>query len=188
MKDKSKLILVLGGARSGKSRFAQTLAGSMSRDVVYLATAQGLDDEMLRRIDHHKKKRPGYWKTIEEPLEIVRVLKKNDRKGRVFILDCLTLLISNYLAADKNEEEILREIRRIARTAKTMKAQLIVVSNEVGSGIVPHNPSAREFRDIAGMSNQILAESAGQVILMVSGLPMFVKTGEGKYFRVGKTP
>ena len=148
------LILILGGARSGKSRFAAKLVSTLKGEKTYLATASALDPEMEERIKEHRRKRPKQYKTVEEPLEIERVFKGNG-PSKIVLLDCLTLWISNCLLSYKSEEQILARLNSFLSLAKENKACLVIVSNEVGLGIVPENKLARRFRDIAGLANQL---------------------------------
>jgi len=168
-----KLIFVTGGARSGKSVFAQKLANRLNKKVTYIATAQARDKEMELRIKIHRKNRPAHWKTVEMEKNITEVLSRVAEKSEVILLDCLTLLISNLLLS--GEKKILKEIRRLVDEVKRAKATVLIVSNEVGMGIVPNNNLARRFRDIAGRANQIVAQAADEVYLVVSGIPVKVK-------------
>ncbi|MEK7828750.1 MAG: bifunctional adenosylcobinamide kinase/adenosylcobinamide-phosphate guanylyltransferase [Deltaproteobacteria bacterium] len=177
----TKLIFITGGARSGKSAFALKLAESMPGNRLYLATAEALDNEMLKRIKRHKKERGNNWKTIESPIKITEVIKKNTGYD-VILLDCLTLWISNmmhtanrpspFAGNGKGEGGITKEIHSLISACKASKTNIIIVSNEVGLGIVPDNPLARRFRDISGISNQKMAEAADEVYFVVSGMEM----------------
>jgi adenosylcobinamide kinase/adenosylcobinamide-phosphate guanylyltransferase len=172
-----ELILILGGARSGKSSFAVRQAKKLSSRgsvVVYVATAYSLDEEMKRRIERHRKSRPASWKTIEERIDISRILAKLG-KASVVIIDCLTILISNLLLSGKGEVAILRKMKELFRTLKKRKFTTLIVSNEVGMGIVPENRLGRSFRDIAGQTNQIVAELADDVYLLEAGIPVKIK-------------
>jgi adenosylcobinamide kinase/adenosylcobinamide-phosphate guanylyltransferase len=170
-----RLILVTGGARSGKSRFAVDLAKRLGERVAFIATCVPRDEEMRKRVEEHKKNRPDSWKTIEEETDVTSVLQSLPEDCEVAIVDCLTLLVSNLLLTGESEQEISRQVREIA--ASTLKSHLtaIVVSNEVGSGIVPDSEIGRRFRDIAGLANQILARGAAEVYLLVSGIPLKIK-------------
>jgi len=175
----TKLIFITGGARSGKSAFALKLAESIHGKRLYLATAEALDNEMLQRIKRHKKERGNNWKTIEEPLKIADVIKKNMGYD-VILLDCLTIWLSNLIAnygllITNLDSQIAKHIISLVSACKKTKANIIVVSNEVGLGIVPDNPLARRFRDIAGISNQKMAEAADEVYFVVSGVEMRLK-------------
>ncbi len=172
----SKLIFILGGARSGKSAYALKLAESMKGRKLYLATAEALDSEMAERIKQHKKDRGDGWTTIEEPIKIAEVIAKN-KKYDVLLLDCLTLWVSNLMHTSFKSEirNQKSEIPRFISACKNSKANIIVVSNEVGMGIVPDNPLARKFRDIAGYANQKMAEAADEVYFVAAGIAMRMK-------------
>lgn len=177
MKDcrKNKFIFITGGARSGKSSFAEKLALKKAKVRVYIATMQGLDEEMKERIALHKKQRGPGWSTIEEPLELLFALKNNDKKGRVLLIDCLTLWVSNRMMKGQKEKEILKAATEVAEFCKCAKAEVIAVSNEVGMGLVPDNKLGRDFRDIQGRVNRIFAERAANMYFVVSGVPLEVK-------------
>ncbi len=168
-----KLIFITGGARSGKSIFAQKLANGLSKKVTYIATAQARDKEMELRIKIHRMNRPPHWKTVEKEKSIAEVLSRIAEKSEVILLDCLTLLISNLLLSGR--KDILKEIRQLVSKIKKIKATVLIVSNEVGMGIVPDNKLARRFRDIAGKANQIIAQAADEVYLVVSGISIKMK-------------
>jgi adenosylcobinamide kinase/adenosylcobinamide-phosphate guanylyltransferase len=172
-----KLILILGGARSGKSSFAVAQAKKLSSrqsGVVYVATASALDEEMKRRIERHKKRRPSSWKTIEERKDISKILAKLG-KASIVIVDCLTILISNLLLSGEREIATLKKIKQFFRTLKRRNLTTLIVSNEVGMGIVPENRLGRTFRDIAGQTNQIVAKLADEVYLLEAGIPVKIK-------------
>lgn len=172
----SKIIFILGGARSGKSSYALRLAKeSRKNKVAFIATAQARDQEMTKRILIHKKSRPAAWKTFEEPFDIYGLLKKITTGFDLIIIDCLTLLISNLLLKKCKENEILRKINKILAILKNNKAKIIIISNEVGLGIVPANRLSREFRDIAGKVNQVVGQNSNTVFFMVSGIPWRIK-------------
>ena len=168
-----KLIFITGGARSGKSALAQKLANNLSKKVIYIATAGARDKEMELRIKIHRKNRPSHWKTVEREKNVTEVLSRIAKKSEVILLDCLTLLISNLLLS--GEKKILKEIRQLVDEIKRVKATVLIVSNEVGMGIVPDNKLARRFRDTAGRANQIVAQSADEVYLVVSGMTIKIK-------------
>jgi adenosylcobinamide kinase/adenosylcobinamide-phosphate guanylyltransferase len=174
MKNK-KLIFITGGARSGKSHFALKLARNFPGPKAYLATAQALDQEMAERIQKHKKNRPQDWQTLEEPLQVGQVLSQQGGHFGLILIDCLTLWISNGLMADWTDKKILQEADRLLKASQGMKGTVIIVSNEVGLGIVPDNPSARRFRDLSGLIHQKIARQAAEVYFMVSGLPLQLK-------------
>lgn len=171
----SKLILVTGGARSGKSTYAQSLAKSLKGKVIYIATAEALDAEMKKRISLHKKARPKDWLVIEEPLEVLSAVKKLHKGEIVIILDCLTLLISNLIFKGLSDDKIRANIKSIAAELKKKAEFSIVVTNEVGSGIVPDSALARRFRDMQGTANQIMSKHADEVYLLVSGVSVRIK-------------
>lgn len=178
MKNKG-LIMVTGGARSGKSHFAQLRASNAEEQVYFIATCVPQDEEMMARVEHHRQQRPLTWITLEEPVDPARVIVQYDKAGGVFILDCLTLLVTNWLLSpevDNCQEEILAKVKRLAETALNAKALVIIVTNEVGWGIVPADQLSRDYRDILGKANQIMASYADEVYLMVSGLALELKT------------
>jgi len=163
------LILVLGGARSGKSRHAEMLIEALPPPWIYVATAQALDDEMAARIAAHRARRDSRWATIEAPRDLAAALTAVDGPA---LVDCLTLWLSNLLmAGDDVEAESLRLVTTLARR----RAPTVLVANEVGLGIVPDNALARQFRDAAGQLNQWLAARADRVLFMVAGIAMQVK-------------
>lgn len=172
----SDFIFVLGGARSGKSAYALNLAKERSRKVLYIATAEADDSEMESRISKHKASRPRYWKTIEEPLDLIGALRKQKHKYEVIIIDCLTLYLSNLMHKGLSQGAIIKRIKAVARHLKEMKETVIVISNEVGLGIVPENKLAREFRDIAGLVNQSMAKAADEVVFIQAGIPLKLKS------------
>lgn len=172
----SDFIFVLGGARSGKSAYALNLAKARSRKALYIATAQADDSEMKRRIAKHIASRPKYWKTIEEPLDLTGALRKQKHKYQVIIIDCLTLYLSNLMHKGLKQGAIIKIIKEISGCIKAMKETVIVISNEVGLGIVPENKLAREFRDIAGLSNQIMAKAADEAVFIQAGIPLKLKS------------
>jgi adenosylcobinamide kinase/adenosylcobinamide-phosphate guanylyltransferase len=173
-----RITLVLGGARSGKSRFAQEKAARYSR-VAYVATAQAGDQEMAARIKQHRKQRPAEWQTIESPLGVHENLDRVRPGTTVVIIDCLTLYVSNMLLADtetaNKEALIVSEIEKLLARCKSLPVDALIVSNEVGCGIVPDNELARQFRDIAGRVNQLAASQADEVYFMVAGIPQKIK-------------
>lgn len=174
MEKMGKLIFITGGVRSGKSSYAVELAHQLSPDVVFLATASSDDEEMKQRIEYHQRNRPSHWITIEEQRDVAYQLRKINAPRQVIIVDCLTLLISNLLDSF-SDEEILHQIKKITRYAEMFNLTTIVISNEVGWGIVPVYPLGRRFRDLSGQAGQILAHYAKEVYLMVSGIPLKIK-------------
>ncbi|NIQ03056.1 MAG: bifunctional adenosylcobinamide kinase/adenosylcobinamide-phosphate guanylyltransferase [Nitrospinaceae bacterium] len=172
----AKATLITGGCRSGKSRHSLSLAREVVGDKMYLATAEALDAEMKERIARHQLERGKDWETIEEPVEVLRVLQDLENRSGVLVLDCLTLWISNRMHHGDNREELVQEAGRLAGQIGRMRCELIVITNEVGAGIVPENKLARDFRDLAGEINQRFAEHCDQVIHMVSGIPVVLKS------------
>lgn len=180
------LVLVLGGARSGKSSFAEELAASNGSRVVYVATAAASDDEMARRIANHRRRRPAGWLTVEETHRLERVIREYERKAGVLLIDCLTMWVTNLLldeslpasgsTAEDKESFILEQARQLGGTAAASPARVIMVANEVGLGLVPDNALGRSFRDVAGRVNQLLAREAEEVYLVVAGLPVEIKS------------
>jgi adenosyl cobinamide kinase/adenosyl cobinamide phosphate guanylyltransferase len=167
----ARLTLVLGGARSGKSRHAQILAMATPPPWVYIATAQALDEEMRERIAKHKADRGDGWSTIEEPIELARAVAEAQPQAPL-VVDCVTLWVSNLMLAGHDVEAAMAEF---VKSIDGRNAPTIVVSNEVGAGLVPETPLGRAFRDEAGLINQQLAASAHNVLLMVAGLAMPLK-------------
>jgi adenosylcobinamide kinase / adenosylcobinamide-phosphate guanylyltransferase len=167
----AKLTLVIGGARSGKSRYAERLIESEPAPWIYLATAEARDGEMERRIAEHRARRDQHWQTIEAPHDLAGALSALPPRSAVLI-DCLTFWLSNRLLADA---DIDREIVGLERALASHDGVVVAVSNDVGSGIVPDNALARRFRDLQGVLNQRIAAKASRVVLMVAGLPLAVK-------------
>ncbi len=165
--------LVLGGARSGKSRYAETLVREAGGGV-YLATAQALDGEMAARIARHRADRGQGWTTIEEPLELAAALERGAQAGHPILVDCLTLWLSNLMGAGRAVEA---ETARLLTALKSLAVPVVFVSNEVGLGIVPDNALARAFRDEAGRLNQAVAAAANRVVFLAAGLPLVLKGG-----------
>ncbi len=167
------IIFVTGGARSGKSTFALNLARATNEAVTFIATAQAFDTEMTERIQKHQLERPQAWTTIEAPIDIITALEQVNT--RVVILDCLSLLVSNLMLENFSETEILERIQNVLEIARTRDLKLIVVSNEVGSGIVPEYPLGRAFRDVLGRANQTVAATSSEAYLLVAGLSLRLK-------------
>ena len=166
----ARLTLVLGGARSGKSRYAETLITALPPPWIYAATAQALDAEMAARIGAHRARRGDGWTTLEAPRDLAATLTAH-RKVPILV-DCLTLWLSNLMMADAPIEA---EIDRLENALAQAAAPVVLVANEVGSGIVPDNALARRFRDLQGGLNQRIAAQADTVVLLVAGLPLMVK-------------
>jgi adenosylcobinamide kinase/adenosylcobinamide-phosphate guanylyltransferase len=165
----ARTILVLGGARSGKSRHAQALAEKLAPDRLFVATAQAFDDEMRDRIARHRADRDASWRTIEVPRDLPQAIREHGRADHVVLVDCLTLWLSNLLLADADLAAATDELT--AATAMAT-APIVFVSNEVGFGIVPDNALARRFRDAAGRLNQRLAAECDATDLVVAGIPL----------------
>jgi len=190
------LTLITGGVRSGKSTFAEQLATESGRQIIYLATARVEDEAMRERVLRHQQRRPEKVQTVEESLEPHLVLEKEDSAAKVILVDCLTLLLSNRFLADLDRHGAVREgedifadelllekaaertldyIKLFAETAASTAANVIVVTNEIGMGVVPEYPVGRVFRDLAGRANQLVARIADRVWLVVCGLPQQIK-------------
>jgi len=170
-----KKILITGGCRSGKSRFALDYANRHFSKKLYLATCEVLDEEMARRVENHKKMRGPEWETVEEPVEIVEKILRYESKMEVILIDCMTLWLSNLLMKWDNDQRVMGEVDRLVNILHQSRTSFILVSNEVGMGIVPADPLGRRFRDLTGIANQKIAEMADTVIFMVSGIPIFLK-------------
>lgn len=167
--------LVLGGVRSGKSRYVQTLAACIS-PVAFVATARPSDEEMRRKIEHHQADRPKEWRTIEEPLDLDSVLAKEGSNYRIVVVDCLTLYAANLLEAEHGNLVAVEErLQKFYAALRSAPCSVALVSNEVGSGIVPPFPEGRTYRDLLGEINQRVASAADNVLLMVAGLPLALK-------------
>lgn len=178
-------VLILGGLRSGKSRFAVELAARRGRRVLFVATATAGDAEMKRRIESHRKARPPGWRTLESPREVGQSILRGLGDAQVIVVDCITLLVSNVMhemgqpsgrtSQRVLEEAVRAEIDSLIQCMEEAPADFIVVSNEVGAGIVPVNRLARVYSDLLGQANQIVAAKADEVYLMVAGIPVPIK-------------
>ncbi len=164
--------LILGGARSGKSRLAERLATRSGREVIYIATAEALDEEMSARIAHHQRRRPASWRTLEEPLALAEAIDRHDDPNRLLLIDCLTLWLSNILHRRAEAEEAGDAL---CRSVRRSRAQLILVSNETGLGVVPADRLSRRFVDLAGRLHQQLASECESVLFCVAGLTHTLK-------------
>jgi adenosylcobinamide kinase/adenosylcobinamide-phosphate guanylyltransferase len=162
-------LFILGGARSGKSRYAESLAKGQK---FYVATAEASDEEMVQRIAAHRLQRGSEWETFEVPLDLAGALQVIDGKGRFILIDCLTIWLSNLMIV---KLDVQRETEMLCDVLKSAKAQVVLVSNEVGLGIVPANAVARAFRDEQGFLNQRIAEVADEVVFIAAGLPFTLK-------------
>ncbi|MCX5706751.1 MAG: bifunctional adenosylcobinamide kinase/adenosylcobinamide-phosphate guanylyltransferase [Candidatus Omnitrophica bacterium] len=170
-----KFIFILGGARSGKSTYAVNLAKSAGKRIVFIATCIPGDSEMKHRIKLHKKSRPRTWRVIEEGINIDSALRKVKARYDAILIDCMGLFISNFMAVESSDKKIEENVRQVIGQIKKRTSDVIVVSNEVGMGIVPDNPLARRFRDLLGRVNQMIAQSADKVIMLYAGIPMVIK-------------
>ncbi len=168
-------ILVIGGCRSGKSRQALELARAGEGRRLFVATCVPHDSEMVARVARHRAERDDTWQTLEEPLDLSGVVSRQDAMDRVILVDCLTLWTSNLMAADLEDAEIEARAEDLARLLAAAKGRVILVSNEVGGGIVPENKVARRFRDLAGLVNQRIATACQKVVWMVAGIGVTVK-------------
>ena len=168
---------VLGGSRSGKSRRAESLATASGQSVAYIATyvADPTDEEMHLRVQRHQEERPADWLTIENRFDLGNLVREN--KDVLFLLDCLTLWLSFNLTKGRSCEQILKELEETLLLVRELERSFIIVSNEVGSGIVPLTAESRAFRDLCGWANQLVAAQATTVELMVAGLPLVLKGG-----------
>jgi adenosylcobinamide kinase/adenosylcobinamide-phosphate guanylyltransferase len=172
----NRVILILGGVRSGKSRYAQQLAQRANR-VAFVATAERRDDEeMLKKIERHRAERPSHWKTIEEPLNLAHIVRSAGTDCDVLLIDCLTLFASNLLEAHGENLALAQpQVDDLCAALQSASCTVILVSNEVGSGVVPAYALGRRFRDLVGEINQRIAAVADTVLLMVAGLPLALK-------------
>jgi adenosylcobinamide kinase / adenosylcobinamide-phosphate guanylyltransferase len=175
-----RLALILGGARSGKSRYALDLARTCPPPRLYLATAEAGDEEMAARIAQHRRDRGEGWDAVEAPLDLAGALEQAQGRYQVILADCLTLWLSNWLLRGGDRAELQRVCVELAATVEKTATPTILVSNEVGWGIVPENPLAREFRDRAGWLHQLISTAADLVVLLVAGLPLTLKSAHGK--------
>lgn len=177
MSEPARLTLVLGGARSGKSRHAESIARTTGLAKTYLATAQPFDDEMRARIDQHRQDRAlDGWATIEEPLALGPVLETHSQPGAIILIDCLTLWLSNVMLGE--HDPAVAEARFLA-ALNAARGPVVMVSNEVGLGIVPETPLGRRFRDAQGRLNQRVATVADRVVFVAAGLPLVLKPARG---------
>jgi len=168
------LELIIGGARSGKSRFAERLAADSGLAVTYIATSQPLDGEMTERIAHHRERRPAHWTLVEEPLQLARVLREQAAANRCLLVDCLTLWLTNLLMLD-DAMRLAEERDALLECLDGLPGRILLVSNETGLGVVPLGELTRRYVDEAGWLHQAVAERAQRVTFMVAGLPMTLK-------------
>lgn len=166
--------LILGGIRSGKSRYAQQLAEQSDKPVTLIATATAGDEEMLERIRRHQQERPAHWQVVEEPLALSDALQKSDDPGAIILIDCLTLWLTNLLL-DEDSQRLEQEQNNLFAGLPSLQADLLLVSNEVGQGIIPADPLSRRFADETGRLHQRLARVCDRVTLIIAGLPQTLK-------------
>lgn len=176
--------LILGGVKSGKSCFAERMAANSGKNVTYIATAQAWDDEMRARISAHQAQRPGHWQTIEAPLYLAQALQASDEANTVILLDCLTLWITQLLCHE-NPALLAQELTAFQALLPTLKADLILVSNETNMGVIPMDVLSRRFCDEAGKLHQTLAPMMDNLVLTVAGLPLYLK---GKPYELDNRP
>ncbi|MEP2102016.1 MAG: bifunctional adenosylcobinamide kinase/adenosylcobinamide-phosphate guanylyltransferase [Parasphingorhabdus sp.] len=167
-----QITLILGGTRSGKSSFAQKMAEESGRQLIYIATAEAFDEEMTDRIARHQQDRGPVWQTVEEPLDLAAAITAHSSQQTTVLVDCLTIWLSNIMLAD---QDITAALDALGQALSNASGPVILVSNEVGSGIVPETPLGRQFRDEAGWMNQRMAAVAGDVALITAGLPLWLK-------------
>lgn len=168
------LELILGGARSGKSRLAEKLADESGQEVVYVATSQALDGEMTARVAEHRARRPGHWALVEEPLALARVLREQAAPNRCLLVDCLTLWLTNLLLLE-DTQRLTVEREALLACIGQLPGRILLVSNESGLGVVPLGELTRRYVDEAGWLHQALAERSQRVVFSVAGLPMVLK-------------
>ena len=184
---KVRKILIIGGARSGKSHYAQELALELSQPGLFVATAEAGDEEMRQRIEEHRKARPSTWSTLEVTTHVGSQIRQRVGKTPTVIVDCITLLVNNIFRQHSDptgelidalliEKEVMAEIGELVDCINQVNAGFIIVSNEVGLGLVPANRMSRLYRDLLGKANQILAQQVDEVYLMVAGLPLRMKS------------
>ena len=173
---KQGCMLVLGGARSGKSSFALELCNNIEGKHYFIATAQAFDDEMDDRIKRHQEERGSEWNTIEETVDIYQKIRDIDSEDAIVLVDCLTLWLSNlYMKYESDTEMVCEKMDELVAGLSSIKGRIVLVSNEVGMGIVPENKLARLYRDASGAMNRKIAEKADKVVITFSGMPMVLK-------------
>lgn len=172
----NKTVFVLGGCRSGKSSYALERAQKASVDnTVFIATCVPHDDEMKSRVARHRKERGSNWQTVEAPVDLPQAIDRLNGKAGIILVDCLTLWISNLLMENPDSESVLHQVQSLTRSVKASDCPVILVSNEVGAGIVPENKLARLYRDLVGSTNQAVADCADQVVWVIAGIPVTIK-------------
>ena len=171
-----EIVFIIGGCRSGKSTYALQTAEKMPAErKIFIATCVPQDDEMKQRVAKHQTTRSRSWTTVEEPLKLPEAILQNSRRADVILIDCLTLWVSNLLMQNGDEKKIADTIPHLIDALEKATCPIVLVSNEVGTGIVPENRLARQFRDITGWVNQAVAKCANKVVWMVAGIPVTVK-------------
>lgn len=174
-RNRKSVTLVLGGARSGKSRYAQELAARANKVTVF-ATAEPSDEEMRRKIERHRQDRPASWLTIEEPLELDAALRQHASSAEIVLVDCLTLYAANVMTHEgENTDRMYQRVDRLCEALRSVSPSVVLVSNEVGSGVVPSFPAGVLFRELLGEVNQRVAGIADNVLMMFAGLPLALK-------------
>jgi adenosylcobinamide kinase/adenosylcobinamide-phosphate guanylyltransferase len=173
-----EVLLVTGGCRSGKSRYAQEWAEGRASKRLFLATARVTDEEMAERIRRHQEVRGEGWITVEEPIGVAAAIREHGAAVQVILMDCVTIWLSNLLLEGLPDREILEQVGELQMTLARTICSVAMVTNEVGWGIVPDHPLGRRFRDLAGMVNQKLGHEADRVVLMAAGLPLILKGGD----------
>ena len=172
----NKTVFVLGGCRSGKSSYALEMAQTASENnTVFIATCIPHDDEMKSRVARHRKERGPDWQTVEAPVNLPQAIDRLNGKAGIILVDCLTLWISNLMMENQDAEFVLDSVQRLTRSVKAAVCPVILVSNEVGAGIVPENKLARLYRDLVGSTNQAVAACVDQVVWVVAGIPVTIK-------------
>ncbi len=171
-----EIVFVIGGCRSGKSRYALETTGKFSgKEKVFIATCVPRDDEMKERVKNHRNERSEEWRTVEAPLELPRAIRENSRQDCIILADCLTLWVSNLILGDETLDGMKNRCADLVAALSDANCPVVLVSNEVGMGIVPENKLARRFRDAAGFVNQVVAAHADRVILSVAGIALQIK-------------
>lgn len=169
-------ILVIGGAKSGKSRYALNICNSLDKDRIFLATSEAGDREMEERIRRHQAERGESWRTVEEPIAIAEVISSMDNEQSIILFDCVTLWLNNlYMTYGPDTGPIDASIEELIGVLSDIRGAVVLVTNEVGAGVVPDNPLARRYRDAVGDTNQRLARVAKKVVLLIAGLPLVLK-------------
>lgn len=171
----AKVVFITGGARSGKSRLAESLTEGFGTPLCYIATGEARDEEMAVRIAAHRARRGNGWQTVEEPIRLMEALKAAEGRFQAVLVDCVTLWLTNLLLSHEDADRALAEARALAALLPELTIPIVLVSNEVGMGIVPENALARSFRDLSGKANQTLAAAADEVYVTISGIPLKLK-------------